>query len=439
MNRSTLLTILQQGEYFLPQFQAWAKAHAHDAMELKPEQWTPKLKLIRALSLGLFFLPPVTAISLATQAVTPFERLMREVIYWQAGSKLWWYKMRGLKVIAIAGSYGKTSTKNILSHVLSGSLPTLITPQSYNTLLGIARVIRRDLKPEHKVFVVEFGEYHPEDIPALTQFVKPHFGILTPLGRQHLDIIGGFENVVKTFEHFVQYFVKNKRPLLAHEHNQAHYPSFGLTTYGSSPQAALRVFNCVVSRAGTEFEILDQRSKTTMQLFSPLFGEHQAVNSVSALWAAQHLKLDITSVLKRFRTLPYIERRHQPTFGEQNVLILDNSYNTNADSVSESLKLINQLQPTNRVIITLGFTELGAESQQIHYQFGRQLAGSVDYVGLIKAPWSNAIVEGFTAAGGHLDHIIVAESQQAAFDQLKPSVIPGSVVLFEGGYREVYI
>ena len=437
--KNTLLAIFQQGEYDHARLKKWYADHRTNLPALEPEQWTPKLKLLNALSLVFFFLPTVTSLGIALVLITPFEMMLRQTLYTQASLKLWWYKWKGLQVVAIAGSYGKTSTKQILFHALSQEKSVLYTPESINTLLGIAQVIRKDLKPHHQVFIVEFGEYHPEDIPNLTRFVKPHFGILTPIGRQHLEIIGGFEALVKTFTSYIAFFQKKPATLLVAEQNKQYFPTLKLQYYGAAPESHWRVFNTRVTRAGTEYEVLDRVHNVTYQSFTPLFGEHQAINALTVFWLATLLHLPIDNVNRRLRTTPYITRRHQPTFAEHNVLILDNSYNTNPESAQESLRLLNQLEPTRRLLITLGFTELGTESDKIHYEFGQLLAKHVDYIGLIQAPWTQKIVDGFLAAGGSKDHLQVGASQEEAFAKIQAAVIPGSVVLFEGGFREVYV
>jgi UDP-N-acetylmuramoyl-tripeptide--D-alanyl-D-alanine ligase len=383
-------------------------------------------------------LPPLTAIRIALLMLSPFEHSVRRYIYAQAKAKLTTHQNAGLKVIAVAGSYAKTSTKHILAHALSQQDSVLITPKSVNTLLGISEVIRHSLSKQHKIFIVELGEYHPQDIPALVRFVEPDLGILTPIGRQHLEIIGGIENIVKSLTHFVQFFTDPKKVLL-HEINRQYFTDFQGVFYGVSESSQLRVDQTKVTRAGTEYTIIDSLNNQSHSAFIPLFGEHQAVNTLSAVWAAQQLDIDQTAMLKKLSTLPYIHRRHEPTFADNNVLILDNSYNTNPDSVQESLKLVNQLSPSKRFIVTLGFTELGDESDKIHFEYGKTLANQMDYVGLIKAPWSDKIVDGFTSAGGLKDHILIGHSQEDAFAQIQPFVVPNSVILFEGGYREVYV
>ncbi|HEX7017409.1 MAG TPA: Mur ligase family protein [Patescibacteria group bacterium] len=439
MNIDTVLAILQQSEYDLPRLKRWLKTRTSASTPaIEPEKWTHKLSFVKLVTQVFFFLPLLTRIALALDLLFPFEWIVRHVIYTMASIKLGYYKLRGLKVVAIAGSYGKTSTKTIIESTYSSLTPTLMTPKSINTLLGISQIILSDLKPEHKLFLVEFGEYHLHDIPQLTKFVKPHYGILTPIGRQHLELLGSFKNVLATFSHFLNYFDKKPDALLVAVEN-AQYFSQKLNYYGTAPQSVFRAINVKVSRAGTEFECLDHSQNATLQVFSPLFGEHQAVNTLPALWLAHKLKISQVEIIKKLRSIPYISRRHEPMFLARNVLILDNSYNTNADSVTDSLKLLNHLDPARRLIVTLGFTELGDEAEKIHYEFGRQLADQVDYVGLIEAPWTSAIIEGFTKAGGNKNHIVIGKTQTEAYEKLQQYIIPNSIVLFEGGYREVYV
>jgi len=440
MTKKTLLAVLQQSEYDLPRWREWIKLHQGSLLDIQPAAWSLKLKLIQQLSSFFFFLPVVPAISFALWLTQPGEWLIRYRSYRQAQERLRAYRHQGLKVIAIGGSYGKTSTKHILRHTFSSQFKVLITPKSINTMLGIAQVITRDLQPEHQIFIVELGEYRPGDIKKLCDFLQPDYGILTPIGRQHLEILGSFENVITELSALPAYFSFDPEQVIIHEQNRAHLKQ-PMLTYGTSQCSSLKVQNSRVSRAGTEFTVSwkDKPAFADQTLFSPLFGEHQAVNTLPAFWLAQKLGQGEASVRKRIATLPFIHRRHEPTFWPQNVLILDNSYNTNADSVVESLKLLNQLEATRRFIITLGFTETGDASQQIHQELGRTLVNQSDYVGLIKGPATSDIVVGFTSNGGDESHIVIGPSQAAVFKLLQPHIIPGSVLVYEGGYQEIYV
>jgi len=439
MNKTTSLTILQQSEYDLTRWQAWLKAHQNEELTLEPADWTLKLKLIHFLSHCFFFLPVTTAIKVAFYLTQPAEFLIRQRAYARAQKKLKTYRQNGLQVVAIAGSYAKTSTKQILEHTLSGSQKILVTPKSINTMLGVAQVIEQELKPDHTLFVVEFGEYHPGDIYRLANFVQPDYGILTPIGHQHLEILGGFEQVVNELRSFVTFFASHLTRVLVHEGNRPYFSKLELTYYGEKKESQWQITDPSVSRAGTEFSLVQPQVSESKKLFSPLFGEHQAVNTLPSFWLAEKMSLPAAEVQKRVVTLPYIHRRHEPTFAQNDVLILDNSYNTNADSVQASLKLLNQLKPTRRLIVTLGFTETGVDEQKIHYAFGRTLVNQSEFVGMIKAPWTQSIIDGFLSAGGKRDQIVIGKTQEEAFAQLQGFIIPGTVILFEGGYQEIYV
>lgn len=444
-SRSELLAIMQQCEYDLAQFNHWTQAHQRDHLNITPATPTLKLKLVELLSRLLFFASPSSAIYSAVLLLEPFDWVGKQSILILAQLKLWWLRLFGLQVIAIAGSYAKTSTKHLMNHAIGSFVPTLVTPKSYNTPLGIAQVILGQLTAKHRVLVVEFGEYQPRDIEYLTHFVKPDYAVITPIGRQHLAVMGSLKNIVQTFQPLLDFFGSEVSKILIADHNVEFFASHPrqYQYYGSNPGSAWSVHNCSVSRAGTEGEFgchlhLDQKH-LSLPFFLPLLGSQFAINSLPSLWLAQQLGLDLSALVKKLRTVPYITRRHQPTFAEHNVLILDNSYNTNPDSVVESLKLLNQLEPTRRFIVTLGFTELGTASAQIHRHFGTQLAHQVDYVGLIESPWAEDIQAGWAAAGGRPNQLVVGKTQDEAFQLLQVHVIPGSVILFEGGYREVYV
>jgi len=440
MTITTLLAILQQSEYSTERLTKWYHQHQNENRHIQPSDWTPKLKLIRTITTFLFFLPLIPRITLATRLATPAEKILRSFIYRKAQNRLKLAKKQGLQVVAVAGSYGKTSTKTILTHALSlADHQVLMTPKSINTLLGISQVIEKELLPSHKLFIVELGEYYPQDIPQLLAFVQPHWGILTPIGIQHLEILGGFEQILATLEKFVEYFTTQPRHLLVAAKNRTYFSGQELQYYGSDDEDLYQVKNATVTRAGTEFTIADHHEHQDYEVFTPLLGKHQAMNMLPAVWLAQQLQLPVIAVVKKLRTMPFITRRHEPTFAEQNVLILDNSYNTNVDSIKDSLVLLNQLKPARSFIVTLGFTELGDQAEKLHFELGKQLAATVDYVGLIKAPWTVAIQAGFVATGGDPQHLVVGDNQTTTFEQLKKDIIPNSVILFEGGYQEVYV
>lgn len=435
MKLHTLLAILQQSEYNLDRFQVWVTQHPQ-APDIEPEQWTPKLRLIRQVVQGLFFLPFIWRFRLALLLTQPGEHALRRVTYARARQKIQMLRRQGLVVVAIAGSYGKTSTKHILQHALNPQLPSLTTPRSINTMLGISHIILRELTPQHKVFICELGEFNPGDLAELTRFLQPDWAILTPIGHQHLELLGSFDHVVDEFKKFVSVFEGTLDRVITATGNQT-WLKLPLTTYGQPP-AEWQIQNAQVSRAGTEFEVWSHALPQPVPVFIPLFGEHQATNTLPAFWLATKLGLSATQIAHNLSTLEYVERRHQPIFAEHNVLILDNSYNTNPDSIRESLKLLNQLNQGQRIIITAGFVEQGNEAETAHQQLGQLLAKTVDYVGIFNAKYVDHIKKGFIEAGGQPERVIVGRNQEELVQKMQPFITPGSVILFEGGYQEIH-
>ena len=196
MKRETLLAILQQSEYDFYYFKQWYHRHKNEQeLLIKPEKWTVKLRLINFISRCLFFLPTFLAIKYATLLLLVPESIGRVFIYQIASLKLAAYKKNGLKVVVVAGSYAKTSTKHLLFNLLRDETKLLVTPSSINIKLGIAQIICNNLAKTHQLFVVELGEYKLGDIQELLNYVQPHWGILTPITIQHLERMGSFANI----------------------------------------------------------------------------------------------------------------------------------------------------------------------------------------------------------------------------------------------------
>lgn len=149
-----------------------------------------------AYALCLFppFLPLWTA--LAGLAAWPVEKLISEMYFRDAQRKL--RERPDLIKIGITGSYGKTSVKFILGTLLQEKYQTLVTPASFNTPMGVTRIIREKLRPAHQVFVAEMGARHVGDIREMCRLVHPTLGVLTSVGPQHLDTFKTLERIKQT-------------------------------------------------------------------------------------------------------------------------------------------------------------------------------------------------------------------------------------------------
>ena len=134
----------------------------------------------------------------AALVMWPFEKLVQLLYRLDAQRILEDCRKGGLQVIGITGSYGKTTVKNILHAMMAQRYPTLSSPASFNTPMGLARCIREELGQQHLFFIAEMGARHPHDIRVLSRFIKPDTGILTSIGPQHLETLGSVQRVKET-------------------------------------------------------------------------------------------------------------------------------------------------------------------------------------------------------------------------------------------------
>lgn len=470
-NLQSSLAILQQSEYDLRIFTKWwnrRTAERVSSENIEPDRWTTKLKCLKLLAQTLFFLPIPVRFKIGLYILSIPQQMVSRYILLRAKKKLTKAQKNGLQVVALAGSYGKTSTKKWLSHLLKSQISVLETDKSINTPLGIANTIIRQLTPHHSVFIVELGEYYQGDIAELAAFIEPDFGVITPIGHQHLERMKSIDIISQTIGELLSYFeakhthsnqklksnlkqprtVKQKHtlPVISAIENTPYFKD-RTQYYGpnkNSQKAKWSVVTKEISKAGTEATV--SSPTTSWDIFTPLYGEHQVSNALPAFWLAQqlttthtHANISLEKIAKQAASMPYIPQRHEPHFAANDVLILDNSYNTNPESFSASLKLIEDLKPTRSFVITLGFVELGDQALEMHTQLGKNIAKKIDYLGLIDSDQAQTITKAFIQAGGKATHVSINKTPELCMSDLQSKVIPGSVILFEGGYREVLV
>ena len=196
-----LLYLLQLEEYDLKRFSDWLKNNLGRVVLEKKKHidWTTKARILFALA-NIFNVITLgnrpLAIKISSRFLLPIDILAKNFLVFLAKRKI--NKMTGLTVIGITGSYGKTTTKDAVSHVLIHKYKTLKTEGNYNTPLGVAKTILKNLKQEHEIFVCEMAAYQAGNIKAISKLIKPKIGIITAIGPVHLERFGSEENILKT-------------------------------------------------------------------------------------------------------------------------------------------------------------------------------------------------------------------------------------------------
>jgi len=341
-------------------------------------------------------------------------------------------------VIAITGSYGKTSVKHILGHVLETAAPTLITPGSVNTAMGIARVIRERLQPHHRYFVVEMGAYGPGSIRRLCSLTPPKMGLVTAIGMAHYERFKSLDTVAEAKFELAEAVAANGGTVIAaadimefaapRRFVEAHPGT--LLTVGPDESAVIAIENMRQDIDGVAVTVLWRGGR--YELRAPLFGLQQGKNLALAFAAACTLGVAPEDVVASLRSTPQIAHRLEVKRETNGATLIDDAYNSNPVGFAAALQVLDVLRRPGgrRILVTPGMVELGAAHDDEHRRIGRLAASHVDVLVAVAphrvAPLAAAFAEAAPAA-----QIVSCSGFAEAQTWMARNIAPGDVVLLE--------
>lgn len=327
-----------------------------------------------------------------------FDKFLMRIYIRKAKSKI---KKNNVKIIAITGSYGKTSVKNILYGMLLKKYNVVMTPKSFNTPAGVCKFVNETDFSNVEYFIVEMGAKKKGEINALCKIFKPDYGILTSIGEQHLDTFKSIENIIKTkcelqsnvdngvmvFNDYNQY-VKNADDLFLGKKKSV----------GTNLDVWYE--NYCFNNGNPTFDLIikDLENKKSFSVSTRLLGEHNAVNICLSVAMAKILYVENCLLLEAINEQVPVESRLQVNKLDNNVIIINNGYNSNPYSASCSLRVLGEYN-CKKIIITPGFVEMGKKQYELNYDFGRQIAKVVDAVYIVNKVNRVALSSGLEIEG----------------------------------------
>lgn len=350
----------------------------------------------------------------------PLERLINRSFIVKAKKKL---SSANPIVIGITGSYGKTTTKNVLATLLRSKYKVFASPHSYNTPMGLCKCINEEYKGE-EIFIAEMGARFKGDISYLCKIFKPGFAILTSIGNQHLETFGSKENIIK-----------EKTSILKGVEFAALNGDCDEVTPFASEKAALcgkvgevTYSDVKSSLLGTDF-VLTVGGESE-NIHTRLVGDHVPVTVAMCACMAKRLGVELSDIKEAAEKLPFVEHRLE-VLNSGDIIILDDSYNSNPNGADNALKILNTYGGT-KIIITPGFVELGTDSEKCLLELGEKIAGVCDYAFLL-GPNAETIMSGMK----DFDNVEIVGSLNEAMDRLK-NISPPMAVLFENDLPDNY-
>lgn len=319
-----------------------------------------------------------------------------------------------LKIIGITGSYGKTSVKYYLNTLLQAKYNVLMTPESYNTPMGVVKTIRGSLKSTDEIFICEMGARWVGDIKELCDIVHPQHGVITSIGPQHLESFGSLDNVKKTKFELADslpdggYLFLNgdDENIKAHGSNR---PCIRYTVEGDGDYNATDIS---VSSKGTSFTVTSPNGER--ESFSTrIIGRHNVLNIVGAIAVANTFGVPMKALKGQVRKLEGVPHRLELTV-RNGVTLIDDAYNSNPSGSKAALDAL-ELFDGYKIAVTPGMVELGEKQEELNREFGKHMAKVCDYVVLVGQKQAVPMLAGLRDEGYDENKIFVADTVQEAF------------------------
>ena len=422
--------------------------------------------LAAGLALGIVALHPIVSVILvliaaglvtglseillvAANIVTkPAESRIRRHYLALASARI---KMVDPVVVAVAGSFGKTSTKHILAQLLQPKVNTLPTRQSFNTLMGVTRVINEDLTPDNRVFIVEMDAYAPGEIAAMSELVHPRVAIITAVGPQHMERFGTLDRIAGALYEvasalpadgtLILYTGNESGAALAQraQSERRRLIRYALAEDGGMLDADVVASSIRIDSHGGTFRWRWEAEGLDREVSIPLLGRHQVANVSSALAAVLTLGYSIDDAIPAAASLEPVEHRLQLMASAGPLTVIDDSYNANPVGVHNGLEVLSAMPGAHKFLITPGLVELGSVEDEENRRYGAHAANVCDHVIVMSAKTSAALCAGLRDGGMSEDRIHVVETLDAATRLLQSLSLPGDVVLFANDLPDTYL
>jgi len=348
---------------------------------------------------------------------------------------LWRIKFN-IPVVAITGSNGKTTTKEMVYSILNTRFSTLKNEGNFNNLIGLPKTLLK-LKKSHRAAVVELGMNHTGEIKRLAEICKPGIGIITNIQAAHLEGLKNLDNIAKAKSELLTGMGNDDTMILNRDDPYFEMLS-GLckcrvVSFGLSDDADVQGVN-INSNNFNNSNFTIRNKGVSFGVTIPLAGEHFVSNALAASATALTMGFDISEIQKGLldSILPPF-RMEVIRLKNKGYTIINDSYNANPGSMCAALKTVEKSAKTGRIIAVLGsMLELGNDSKNLHREIGRNIANGRWDILLGFGEYASCYRDGAVAGGMDGNNIYIFTDHTTLAKKLTELVIPGDTVLLKG-------
>ncbi len=431
---------------------AWVLAAAAALAALAVTASLPeRLQPAAAAAFGLLlFLAVPPLLTLANLLLFPLEAYLRR--RYQARARRVLADVRPV-VIGITGSYGKTSTKAYLAHILNGRYKAYPTPKSYNTLMGLCLAINNDLADDYSVeyFIAEMGAYIPGEIERICALTQPAIGVVVEVGPQHLERFGSLENVARAKYEIIKALPAGgvgvfnwDNPFVRAMYERGH-PQTRIAVSRELDPAAVPpggprfiAANIVETAEALAFTVTDTATGAQEPFSAPLLGLHNVTNILLATAVAVHEGLSLRDVAWRVSSLQPAEARLARQLTPAGITIINDAYSANPAGAASALSALARQGTGRRLLVTPGMVELGPLMAPENRRLGAIAAQHATDVILVGPEQTAPIREGLLDAGFAPERVQSVHTLAEAVAWYQDNLKAGDAVLFLNDLPDTY-
>jgi UDP-N-acetylmuramoyl-tripeptide--D-alanyl-D-alanine ligase len=364
------------------------------------------------LASGLLLLPSLIDVALVLLA--PIESRMGSRWVDKAASKL---KAIGPEVVAITGSYGKTTTKNYLAHLLTGSRRVLASPASFNNRMGLARAVNENLAPGTEVFIAEMGTYGPGEIAELCEWIPPKVAAMVAVGPVHLERFRTEERIVDAKSEILE---RAEVGVICVDHPL-------LRDLAGSRSETMRII---------EVSTEDDQIHVDGVAIAPVPDGAFPANAAVAVGIGLVLGVPPENLLTRLTSLPSAEHRQSVSRSSSGFSIIDDTFNSNPAGARRGLELLTSLGGEGKTaVVTPGMVELGPVQNEENRAFAEAAARKADHLIIVGTTNRSPLLEG---SGSGDASVTVVRDREEAVAWVRANLGEGDAVLYENDLPDHY-
>ncbi len=337
-----------------------------------------------------------------------------------------------IPVVAVTGSVGKTSTKDIIASVLSEKYNVLKTEGNQNNDIGLPFTILK-LK-DHTAAVIEMGMNHFGEIRLLSNIAKPTIAVITNIGTSHIGNLGSRENILKAKLEILEGMKQNGTIIINNDNDLLHKwaeenkSNYNILKVGiDSESSDFKAYNIKEEETESFYNIDIENKKYYIEI--PVGGKHFVYNSLSALAVGKSLDIEIEKISDGISKFCLTSKRMEITKIKDDITVINDSYNASYDSVKAVLEYLSTIKANRKIAILGDMLELGEYTKELHQKVGEEVVKNKIDILITVGEYSKDISK--KARELHMNEIYECENKEEATEKIKDIMRSGDAIVLK--------